>query len=184
MVRQLGGRVGRQVAASAPSLDATNSLDEVGSRSIRVRIQGPRHDFDISRGALRPHPMGGGAVPRIPVVKALAMRRATRSKRTLHETGDGPAILAAAKLWSIRDGENRMDQALMDNAFFNPVMPPPNCLRAVTRLSICSRISAVRKALLSRRVGSKRARPWWNTAPTHSAFASVERPAEYDTAGK
>jgi hypothetical protein len=95
--------------------------DDWSAEGLKAR----RYDIDGSR-EVAPQPTAGGAVPRIPVVNAEAVRDARRWIRTMHETkGDKRAGLATVRPGSIRDDAYPMVPALIADALPNPVITFP-----------------------------------------------------------
>jgi hypothetical protein len=83
-------------------------------------------------------PVGGGALPRIPVVKADAERAARRLVRTLHETrADLRVGRATASQEPALDDAHPTGRALVTKTFPTSVMTSPFKLLAGLRPAIC-----------------------------------------------
>lgn len=100
-----------------------------------------------SREKLRAHPMGGGAVPRIPVVNVDGMRNAKHNGGTMHESKvGGLADQTAVQIFALSDAHSIKLARIAVTPACPVIICPPICVRAFARWSVSFRIWIVRNA--------------------------------------
>src|SRR5664279_5531105 len=83
---ELGGWLGSGIPPTRLNGMQLGSVEDVGEAVGPRRLTAGGATTTWSREKLRVHPMGGGAVPRIPVVNVDGMRNAIREGGTMHES--------------------------------------------------------------------------------------------------